>query len=50
MHQYGFAVLEVLFGQRQPRVGHTEHDPLAFLVIEGLSEFEAFLGIQPVPL
>jgi len=31
---YQFCVPELLFGQGQPSVGHTEHDPLAFSIIE----------------
>ena len=43
--QYGFAVTEMLFGQRQPRVRHGEQGAFVFDVSECLSECEAFLGI-----
>jgi hypothetical protein len=48
--QYGFAVLDVLFGQRKPRVRHAEQGVLAFMVIDCLSERQTFLGIEPIPL
>jgi len=43
--QYGFAVTEMLFGQRQPRVRHGEQGAFVFDVSECLSECEAFLGV-----
>jgi hypothetical protein len=43
--QYGFAVTEMLFGQRQPSVRHGEQGAFVFDVSECLSECEAFLGI-----
>ena len=35
--------------QRKPRVRHNEQGALAFRVTECAGEFEAFLGIQPIP-
>ena len=48
--QHDFAVLEILFGQHQPRAGHNEQRAFTFRIIEGVGKFETFFGIAPILL
>ena len=49
-NRYGFAALEVSFGQHQPGVRHSEETALALGIVESLGEVKTFLGVPPIIL